>query len=210
MIISAYAKAYREGFYGTDDASLVERAGEAIHIIDGLYENIKITTREDMPANIEMRVGTGFDAHALAAGRKLVLGGIEIPFDKGLLGHSDADVLIHAVIDALLGAAGCRDIGAHFPDSDEKTKNISSLLLLKEIAKVIKTKDYEIGNIDATVIAEKPKIAPYVEKMIKAMAEALDIPEDRINIKGTTTEKLGFPGREEGIAAQAVCTLYPG
>jgi 2-C-methyl-D-erythritol 2,4-cyclodiphosphate synthase len=160
-----------------------------------------------MPVNREMRVGTGFDVHALEPGRKLILGGVEIPFEKGLSGHSDADVLIHAIMDALLGASGCGDIGRHFPDSEPKYKGISSLVLLGKVAEIAASKGYEVGNIDATVIAEKPKLAPYVEEMIKATANALGVKEDQLNIKATTTEKLGFTGREEGIAAQAVCAL---
>jgi len=207
LIIQAYEQAYKEGFYGTDDSALAERAGHTVHIIDGSYDNIKITTRGDMPVNREMRVGTGFDVHAFEPGRKLILGGVEIPFEKGLSGHSDADVLIHAIMDALLGASGCGDIGRHFPDSEPKYKGISSLVLLGKVAEIAASKGYEIGNIDATVIAEKPKLAPYVEEMIKATANALGISEDQVNIKATTTEKLGFTGRGEGIAAQAVCAL---
>jgi len=208
LIVEAYEQAFREGFYGTDDAVLAERSGHAVHIIDGSYDNIKITTRGDMPVNQETRVGTGFDVHAFCPGRKLILGGVEIPFDRGLAGHSDADVLIHAIMDALLGAAGCGDIGRHFPDSDEKYKGISSLLLLEEVAGILASKGYEVGNIDATIITEKPKVAPYVEEMIKKTASALGVSEDQLNIKGTTREKLGFTGREEGIAAQAACTIY--
>jgi 2-C-methyl-D-erythritol 4-phosphate cytidylyltransferase/2-C-methyl-D-erythritol 2,4-cyclodiphosphate synthase len=208
LIIGAYERAYKEGFYGTDDAALAERAGHHVHIIEGSYDNIKITTKGDMPVGGEISTGIGFDAHAFEAGRKLFLGGVEIPFDRGLSGHSDDDVLLHAVIDALLGAAGCRDIGTHFPDSEEKYRGISSLLLLEETAKIIAQKGYTIGNIDAVVIAERPKIAPYVSDMKKTAAGALGVAEDKINIKGTTTEKMGFTGREEGIAAQAVCMLY--
>ena len=207
LIIEAYRKAFEEGFYGTDDASLAERAGYDVHIIPGSYENIKITTRGDMPAEREIRAGTGFDAHAFAEGRKLILGGVEIPFEKGLAGHSDADVLAHAAIDALLGACGCGDIGTHFPDSDSRYKNISSLLLLSEVAAIVHAKGFHIVNIDICVIAERPKIAPYRLEMAKAVANALCIAEDRVNVKGTTTEKLGFTGREEGIAAHAVCSI---
>jgi len=207
LIIDAFEQAYAEGFYATDDATLAERAGNMIHIIEGSYDNIKITTQSDMPSSREMRVGTGFDVHAFEKGRKLVLGGVEIPFEKGLLGHSDADVLTHAVMDALLGATGLGDIGRHFPDNEQKYKDISSVLLLKEVSKLITSKGYTVGNIDVTVIAEKPKIAPHVQEMIKIMAETLNIDESQINIKGTTTEKLGFTGRGEGIAVQAICTV---
>ena len=207
LIIDAYDKAYKERFYATDDGAIAERAGYAVHIVSGAYDNIKITTKEDITTDREVRAGTGFDAHRFVAGRKLFLGGVEFPFEKGLLGHSDADVLLHAVMDALLGAAGLRDIGTLFPDSNELYKDVSSLFLLGEVAGRVREKGYEIKNIDAVVIAEKPKIAPYANEMAKAMAGALGISEDRINIKGTTTEKMGFTGREEGIAAQAVCIL---
>lgn len=208
LIINAYKQAYAEGFYGTDDASIAERAGHKVYIIEGSYENIKITTKEDMNNARENRTGIGFDVHAFSENRRLVLGGVEIPFDRGLSGHSDADVVVHAVIDALLGAAGCGDIGSLFPDSDDRYKDISSLLLLKEAAAIIKDKGFTTGNIDITVIAERPKIAPYAADMIKNIAETLGVGGDKINIKGTTTEGLGFTGREEGIAAQAVCILF--
>jgi len=208
LIVRAYERAYREGFYGTDDASLAERAGHTVYIVDGSYDNIKITTKSDMPAHCDMKAGIGFDAHAFESGRKLMLGGVAIPFERGLSGHSDADVLVHAVIDALLGAAGQRDIGYHFPDSDDRFKDISSLLLLEKTVGIVGANGYETGNIDVTVIAEKPKIAPYISEMEKKIAGALGISEDNVNIKGTTTEKLGFTGREEGIAAQAVCMIY--
>jgi len=152
-----------------------------------------------------MRIGQGFDVHAFSEGRKLVLGGVEIPYKLGLLGHSDADVLIHAVMDALLGAAGLLDIGYYFPDTDVSYKNISSLVLLKEVRKLIS--GYEIINLDATLIAQNPKIAPFINFMKINVAEALEINVSQISIKATTTEKLGFTGREEGIAAQAVCLL---
>jgi len=208
LILDAYEKAASEGFYGTDDAALAERAGYHVHIISGSYDNIKITTEGDLPVKINIRTGTGFDVHAFESGRRLVLGGVTIPFEKGLSGHSDADVLLHAVIDALLGAAGCGDIGRHFPDSDEKYKDISSLLLLEKTADIIKEKGFSVGNIDVTLIAEKPKIAPYAGGIKANIAKALGLSEERVNIKGKTTEGLGFVGREEGIAAQAACLLY--
>lgn len=153
------------------------------------------------------RTGTGFDVHAFAEGRKLILGGVDIPHDRGLLGHSDADVLIHAVMDALLGAAALGDIGRHFPDSDPKYKGISSLRLLERVGGLLSERSFKIINIDAVVIAQKPKIAPYIEQMQKNIAEVLKISVSQINIKGTTTEKLGFTGREEGIAAQAAASV---
>ena len=207
LIISAHEKAREEGYYGADDAALVERVGAPVYIIPGSYDNIKITTKADMPRGNDIRVGSGYDVHAFAEGRKLVLGGVEIPYERGLLGYSDADVLIHAVMDALLGAAGLSDIGEYFPDSDSRYEGISSLLLLRKTAGFLRDKGYEIGNIDTVIIAEKPKIAPYVKEMKAKMAEALGVSGDRIGIKATTTEGLGFVGRKEGIAAQASCAL---
>lgn len=154
-----------------------------------------------------MRIGSGYDVHRLAEGRKLILGGVEIPYEKGLLGHSDADVLVHAVMDALLGAAAMGDIGRHFPDNDEQYKNISSLLLLEKVSLLLKERGYNTINIDATVIAQKPKLAPYIEQMVKNMADVLGVPCDSINVKATTEEGLGFTGSGEGIAAQAVCLI---
>ena len=154
-----------------------------------------------------MRIGHGYDVHRLIAGRKLILGGVEIPYILGLDGHSDADVLLHAVMDALLGAAALGDIGHLFPDTDPAYKDISSLKLLAVVAARIREKGYEIGNIDATVIAQKPKLAPFIEAMRKETARVLQIDPDRLNIKATTEERLGFSGREEGIAAHAVCLL---
>ena len=153
------------------------------------------------------RVGMGYDVHRLTPERDLILGGVRIPYEKGLLGHSDADVLIHAVMDALLGAAGLGDIGRHFPDSDDRYKGISSILLLQKVTDLIVSGGYSIGNVDATIIAQKPKMAPYIPEMQKNMAEAMKIDVDQLNIKATTEEKLGFTGREEGIASQAVCLL---
>lgn len=154
-----------------------------------------------------MRVGMGYDVHKLTEGRKLILGGVDIPWEKGLLGHSDADVLIHAVMDALLGAAALGDIGKHFPDTDPAYKGISSIKLLVHVAKLLRKQEYAVGNIDATVIAQKPKMAPHIPQMRKNMADALGISESKINIKATTEEGLGFTGRGEGIASQAICLL---
>lgn len=154
-----------------------------------------------------MRVGMGYDVHRLTEGRKLILGGVEIPWEKGLLGHSDADVLVHAVMDALLGAAALGDIGKHFPDTDPAYKGISSILLLRHVAELLKKNGYAIGNVDATIIAQKPKMAPHILKMRENMAEAMGISVDCLNVKATTEEGLGFTGREEGIAAQAICLL---
>ena len=204
-LLHAYEKAYGDGYYGTDDASIAERAGMDVLIVDGDYSNIKITTREDLP--MEYRVGTGFDVHKFEDDRKLILGGVDIPYEKGLAGHSDADVLVHALMDALLGAAAMGDIGRHFPDTDQKYKGISSLKLLEHVGALLSEEGYTIGNVDVTVIAQAPKIAPHIEAMRDNIAEILKLDKSRINIKGTTTEKLGFTGRKEGIAAEAVCAL---
>lgn len=156
---------------------------------------------------VMQRVGIGYDVHRLVTGRKLFLGGIEIPFDCGLDGHSDADVLIHAIADALLGTIGAGDIGMHFPNSDERWKNVRSTVFLQKIEEMIRNKKGKIENIDATVIAENPKLVPHIPNMKKTLAEALMLTTDRINLKATTNEKMGFIGREEGIAAMAVASV---
>ena len=154
-----------------------------------------------------MRIGTGYDVHKLVADRKLILGGVEISYEKGLLGHSDADVLIHAIMDAILGAAALGDIGKHFPDSDERYKGISSIVLLKEVSKLITQAGFRIENIDSTIIAQKPKLASFIPEMKKNIAQALGLDDSRVNVKATTEEGLGFTGEGLGIAAQAVCLL---
>ena len=154
-----------------------------------------------------MRIGQGYDVHCLVEGRKLILGGVEIPYEKGLLGHSDADVLLHAVMDALLGAAALGDIGQHFPDSDERYKGISSVKLLKEVGKILQENGYLIENIDSTVIAQRPKLLPYRPQMAKNIADALGIEPDQVSVKATTEEGLGFTGTGEGISAQAIALL---
>jgi len=158
---------------------------------------------------MSFRVGQGFDSHALAAGRKLVLGGVEIPHAKGLAGHSDADALIHALCDALLGAAALGDIGRHFPDSDPKYKNADSRVLLREVARKVREAGYDIANVDATVIAEAPKLAPYIPAMVANLASDLGLGAREVSVKAKTAEKLGALGRGEGIAAQAVALLVP-
>lgn len=154
-----------------------------------------------------MRIGQGFDAHALVAGRKLVIGGVEIPYEKGLAGHSDADVLIHAVCDALLGAAGLGDIGAHFPDTDARYKDIDSRRLLSEVATLLARSRYRVVNVDTTVIAQAPRMAPHIAAMRANLAQALGIEVEAVSVKAKTTEKLGFVGRGEGIAAEAVVLI---
>ncbi|QGU00752.1 2-C-methyl-D-erythritol 2,4-cyclodiphosphate synthase [Candidatus Syntrophocurvum alkaliphilum] len=154
-----------------------------------------------------MRIGIGYDVHRLVEGRKLILGGVQIPHEMGLLGHSDADVLIHAICDALLGAAALGDIGKHFPDTNEAYRGISSIILLKHVEQLIKDKGYKIANIDCTIVAQKPKLANYIDEMQKNITQALNIKSDLINIKATTTEELGFEGKQEGISAQAAVLL---
>ncbi|MBN2259314.1 MAG: 2-C-methyl-D-erythritol 2,4-cyclodiphosphate synthase [Clostridiales bacterium] len=194
----------------TDDSSLVEALGIPVYVVEGDYENIKITTVEDLARSKElkgmnqMKIGIGYDVHKLVEERELILGGVKIDYERGLLGHSDADVLLHAIMDAILGAIGKGDIGKVFPDTDDSYKGISSLILLEKVKKIIENEGYNISNIDAVVIAQKPKIAPYVPEMIKNIARVLSIDESLVNIKGTTTEKLGFEGRGEGISSQAI------
>lgn len=165
---------------------------------------------EDMMAGgqVPFRIGQGYDCHALVAGHDLILGGVKIPHDRGLMGHSDADVLLHAVIDALLGAAGLGDIGSHFPDSDERYQGIDSRKLLRKTLSLVAGAGYGIGNIDATIIAQRPKMAPYISQMKQHIADDLNLDASQVGIKAKTNEKLGFLGREEGIAVQAVALLF--
>ena len=156
-----------------------------------------------------MRVGMGYDVHKLTTDRELILGGVTIPYEKGLLGHSDADVLVHAVMDALLGAAALGDIGKHFPDTDPKYKGISSITLLKHVAQLLEENHYLIENIDATIIAQRPKLQPFMPEMVKNIADALGIAENQVNVKATTEEGRGFTGAGEGSSSQAVCLLIP-
>lgn len=213
----AYEKADRDGYLGTDDASIVERLGVPVHICTGSPDNIKLTVRQDIEKGeqiLERRreedrtcVGFGFDVHRLVHGRRLVLGGVEIPSDIGLDGHSDADVVIHAVMDAILGAAGMPDIGQLYPDCDPEFEGISSLVLLADTGKRIREAGYSVSNIDVTVLAEYPKVAPFKKRMTANIADSLGILPEKINIKATTLEKLGPLGQGEGIAAQAVCLV---
>lgn len=155
----------------------------------------------------DIRVGHGYDVHRLTAGRKLVLGGVDIPYELGLLGHSDADVLVHAVLDALIGAIGLGDIGKHFPDTDPAYQGISSMVLAERVAELLRDNGFSVGNIDATVVAQRPKLLPYIPKMKSNIADVFSLPSDRVNIKATTEEQLGFTGRGEGISAHAVCLI---
>jgi 2-C-methyl-D-erythritol 4-phosphate cytidylyltransferase / 2-C-methyl-D-erythritol 2,4-cyclodiphosphate synthase len=216
-LINAYQKAYKDKIYGTDDASLVERNGGLVEVIKDIPHNIKITTPADLftaeqilggeEGAFMQHVGQGYDVHRLVEGRPLILGGVEIPHTKGLDGHSDADVLVHAIMDALLGALALGDIGKHFPDTDMKYKNANSMLLLDEIRQLIDENGFTIQNIDATVILQKPKVAPYIDAMRNNIASSLKIDLGNISVKATTEEGLGFTGREEGVAAMAVAML---
>ena len=158
----------------------------------------------------DTRVGIGYDVHALAAGRPLVLGGVMIPFERGLLGHSDADVLTHAIIDAMLGALALGDLGNHFPDTDDKFRGISSLRLLEQVNGMLRKAGYRLNNLDSIIVAQRPKLAPHIPGMRACLAGTLQVPLEAVSVKATTTERLGFEGREEGIAAQAVVTLVKG
>jgi 2-C-methyl-D-erythritol 4-phosphate cytidylyltransferase/2-C-methyl-D-erythritol 2,4-cyclodiphosphate synthase len=214
VLIKAHRYAKDHNLTGTDDASLVEAIGEKIVILRGDERNHKVTTMDDVPVlefymngPTEHRVGSGYDVHPLANGRKLILGGVEIPFEKGLDGHSDADVLIHAIMDSLLGAAGLKDIGTYFPDTDKAFKNISSLVLLEKVRQILVENSCRIINVDATLMAQRPKIKPYVAKMVANIAKALQIDKLSVSVKATTTEHLGFVGQEEGMAAQAAAMV---
>ena len=154
-----------------------------------------------------MRIGMGYDVHKLTEGRPLILGGVTVPWEKGLLGHSDADVLVHAIMDALLGAAALGDIGLHFPDTDPRYKGISSIILLEKVGELLRETGYEPGNIDATIIAQKPKLRPYIDEMRKHVAAALDMSVEDVSVKATTEEGLGFTGTQEGISSHAVCLI---
>ena len=160
-----------------------------------------------MSNSVNLRIGHGFDVHAFAENRKLIVGGVDIPYERGLLGHSDADVLLHAICDALLGAAGLGDIGKHFPDSDARYKGIDSRELLRHVANLLLKRGWKVGNVDATIIAQMPKMAPHIPAMREHIAADLAVDLDAVNVKATTTEQLGFTGRGEGIAAEAVCLI---
>lgn len=214
LLMEAHKQARLKGLKATDDASLVEAMGVPVVILEGSDKNRKVTTRDDIPilslylkGREVQRIGTGYDVHRLIKGRPLILGGVTIPFDRGLEGHSDADVLIHAVMDALLGAAGLRDIGTYFPDTDENFKDISSLVLLSKVRHLLQEKCCRIVNLDVTLLAQQPKIKPFVPQMIENIAEALRISKSAVSVKATTTEKLGFVGREEGMVAQAAAMI---
>lgn len=226
--IGPLLSAYSTCPMATDEASAIEEAGGQVSLVQGEPFNMKITTADDVvlmealmnatqpegqpirqaqPAGMNFAIGQGFDVHALVAGRPLIIGGVEIPFEKGLEGHSDADVLLHAITDAILGAAAMGDIGRHFPDTDPEFKGADSKKLLQEAVARVHAKGWQVAQIDATVIAQQPKISPYAEEMVRIIALCVAAPRSCINIKGKTTEHLGFTGRGEGIAAQAVAML---
>ncbi len=206
-----YLNALSLGGNYTDDAQIYEAMGHQIHLVLGSYKNLKLTTKEDIAmANSffgGIRIGHGYDVHKLVPSRKLILGGVEIPYEKGLLGHSDADVLTHALCDALLGAMALGDIGKHFPDTDPKYKGANSIELLKEVSSMVKANCKALQNADITVLAQAPKLAPYIEKMRENLAEALQEDIEKISVKATTEEGLGFTGEGKGIAAHAVVIL---
>lgn len=191
----------------TDDCSLFELAGMPVTLTQGDYENYKITTKEDLQKEKTMRIGHGYDVHRLVEGRKLILGGVDIPYEKGLLGHSDADVLLHAIMDAVLGAAALGDIGKHFPDTDPAYKGADSLALTRAVARLIEEHGYTVGNIDATILCQAPKLAPHIAAMRQNVADAFGVPLDAVSVKATTEEHLGFTGEGLGIAAHAVALL---
>ncbi len=218
LYLYALSRAEEQGKSYTDDCQLIEAAGGKVRLTEGDYRNSKLTTPEDLPVlqalvgeirtgGTSMRIGYGYDVHRLTEGRKLIVGGVEIPFEKGLLGHSDADVLAHAAADALLGAAALGDIGKLFPDTDPRYAGADSLKLLSEVCSLLSEKGYAIGNLDCTLIAQRPKIAPYIEAMRENLANACGVETDKISVKATTEEGLGFTGAGEGMAASAVALI---
>lgn len=224
LLQRAYRDENLKGAAVTDDASLVERLGVKVAVALGSYENIKITTPEDlllaekicadrgmtMMHSLKMpqfRVGSGYDVHRLTQNRKLILCGVEVPYELGLDGHSDADVAVHALMDALLGAAALGDIGKHFPDTDDRFKGANSMKLLEHVLALLKERCWCVNNADVTIIAQRPKLAGYIPAMRDNLAKAMGLDADAVNVKATTTEKLGFTGRGEGIAAEAVVSL---
>ena len=214
LLERAFAEADRNQFVGTDEASLLEAAGIPVQVVEGGERNFKITRPEDLQVAAallteeqEMKIGHGFDAHRLVSGRKLILGGVEVDFELGLDGHSDADVVAHALIDALLGALGSGDIGRHFPDSDPQYKGIDSLLLLAHAQQLVEAQGYALGNADLTIVCQRPKLAPHLAGMQINLARCCKVAPAAVNIKATTTENMGYTGRGEGIAAHAVVLL---
>ena len=210
-LMAAHLWAEKERLNVTDDAMLFERMYGDVHLsaAEGADRNVKLTTPRDFAACAapEMRIGSGYDAHRLKADRKLILCGVEVPHDRGLDGHSDADVAVHALMDALLGALGEGDIGRHFPDSDARYKGISSMLLLDHVMEIVRARDMRVANADVTIVAQKPKLAAYIPQMRENIARAMGVDIACANVKATTTERMGFEGEETGISAQAVALL---
>ncbi len=213
LLRGALKQAKADGAAITDDCSAVERLGMSVKIVEGDERNIKITTPLDLKIaelflqEESMRIGHGYDVHKLVSGRDLILGGVKIDHERGLLGHSDADVLLHAVADALLGAAGLGDIGKHFPDTDPQYQGADSMELLRIVGEKVKAAGYRVGNIDVTMIAQRPKLRPAIHMMELNIARVLDLDPGQVNVKATTEEHLGFTGKEEGMSCHAVCIL---
>ncbi len=220
VIRAAHQQAIAQGFSATDDCALAERCGIPVKMVMGSYENIKLTTPEDLAVaeqilkkrgyqkgRVGMRIGQGYDVHRLTQNRDLILCGVQIPYELGLLGHSDADVALHALADALLGAAALGDIGKHFPDTDPQYQGASSMDLLDRVVQMVREQGYQVSNADVTLICQRPKLAPFILQMQENTARVLRVAASQVNIKATTTEKLGFTGRGEGISAMAVVLL---
>ena len=217
LLRKAHEEARKAHFIGSDDASLVERMGRSVQLVPGSRSNIKLTTAEDLAmaeALIQqdkrypsVRFGTGYDVHRLVPERPLILCGVSVPWHLGLAGHSDADVAVHALMDAMLGAAALGDIGQHFPDSDPAYKGISSMKLLEHVVLLLHRHGLRAAQCDVTIVAQAPKLAPFIPAMRESLASALQLPQDRVSVKATTTEHLGFEGRGEGISAQAIAVL---
>ena len=216
LLEQAYGHAEKTGFTGTDEASLLEHAGIAVAVVEGSEQNIKITRPEDLAIasgllqkeKTMLKIGHGFDAHRLVEQRKLILGGVDIPYHLGLAGHSDADVLTHALMDAILGALGAGDIGRHFPDTAEEYRGADSLKLLARVMELAREQQLQLGNADITIICQKPRLADHLPTMRANLAAVCNTDKSRINIKATTTEKMGFAGRGEGISAHAVVLMH--
>lgn len=217
LLRRAHLAAQKDGFTGTDDAALVERLGISVHLSEGSRRNLKLTTPEDLvmaealigssSSLPSLRVGQGYDVHQLCEGRDFILCGVKVPHERGLQGHSDADVVLHALMDAMLGAMALGDIGQHFPDTDDAYRGISSMKLLEHTVHILKAHHARVVQADLTIVAQRPKLAPLIPQMRQNVAHALGLPVERVSVKATTTERLGFEGREEGISAQAVCMV---
>ena len=219
-IRAAHEWADAQGLRATDDAALLEAMGRAVYLVQGDVENIKLTTPEDMQVGegilrrrgegaLPVRVGQGYDVHRLVPERELILCGVRVPYERGLLGHSDADVAVHALMDALLGAAALGDIGRHFPDTDPAYAGADSVRLLLHVVDLLAQRGYRPGNVDVTIVAQRPKLKDFIPQMRARLAQALGVQEQAVNVKATTTEGLGFEGEGLGISAQAVATIVP-